>query len=1198
MKRLFSLIIIWIAAICSLQGQASVGQSAGTTNAFTKVEPPARYLYRSELNTVPTAKFAVSFSSDFPDSARTAFLRATEVWSYLISAQESIHITADWRELSGTTLASAAPDSFFKNFPNAPKANAYYTVALAEAISHQNLNGSKSEIKVNVDSGRTDWYFGTDGNVPAYRYDLVTAIMHELAHGFGFYSSFNVDGSNGYWGTVNGYSGYKMAMDDPCIVGMNHGTSIYHLTNTSTYANPSIELGDRLKGGNIYFDGDNVYRIAGNSLVKLYAPNPWNGGSSIDHLERSLYPAGSSNALMTQKQDFAEATHSPGELGLAILQDLGWNVNRAVTITWPTAGTVWQKNTTDTVEWTDNKYLGGILSVQLWKKNINGTYSYYSTIGTANSNQGSNKSFIWNANVDTGMYRLKMLDENEGYGYSNAFAILEEGVIPPVFPPGTPYVVVTNISPTEIPSGQSTVTTTITYTNQFKWVVPSCTPEQKSIVAIKIDGNTFVDYFYSATSGSYTVSFTLGAGPHTLTFVEREIENGKCPGEIGYYVETYRLPWNFNITYGPAPVTLDQKTQEGNHVGTIGVWNGSSFNPRYTPSTTLPFAWHSTQFVHADTNLFSSQKYNNWSKARDNFIPMPDVINRHSFYIDTNITDTYQSNLKPTADATLQIQVDGINTGNVYFQDPWLIDSVDYSHGNARMNRGKDNSLFRSVAYATNNLGTTTNYKGVILNQGGPDANNLVPPYYSIRALAPSDYTSTFLGWSVTSGNASFQNASTQQTAVVFKQANTTVTAKYKGKLRTGRPDLADTKNQRRIFSNGNNWAMVYESMGEIWLSSSGDNGNTWTENGKLSGGTGAASNPSISNVVTSYSVTGPYSVFLISWLENNKVHLQTMNSGEIGVGLYFGWVYGGNTTTQNNNNHVTIGHWTSNPTFYIPCSPTSTARPVIHLNLNDAANLLLTFVYENVNGGIVSGQINLARPNNIFVNDINQGTLVPFNGYNYRTVSTHGSDQYPVIIQYSQIYGYPGSTYIFYLAGGYASGRRVACYDYLTNQNTLLNNPNNDYTYFSLQGAVSPTSGTYGLVAEATNYSYGYPPVSVANFYFHPTYYGTTIPGPNIVATNMVSPSIMFEQRSGFNTGWDGAIVMKSTSDNNFYQYNYYGSLSQLNDSANVAGVFTKEQTVSGDRTSMLVKTTISPAKLEKYSGSGLAKSAGGLAV
>ena len=45
-----------------------------------------------------------------------------------------------------------------------------------------------------------NWYFGTDGQTPTTKYDLVTVALHEICHGLGFFDSFSSDGSNGSFG--------------------------------------------------------------------------------------------------------------------------------------------------------------------------------------------------------------------------------------------------------------------------------------------------------------------------------------------------------------------------------------------------------------------------------------------------------------------------------------------------------------------------------------------------------------------------------------------------------------------------------------------------------------------------------------------------------------------------------------------------------------------------------------------------------------------------------------------------------------------------------------------------------------------------------------------------------------------------------------------------------------------------------------
>ena len=46
-------------------------------------------------------------------------------------------------------------------------------------------------------SSTASYYFGTDGNCPADKYDFVQLVMHEIGHGIGFIGSMKV--SEGRW---------------------------------------------------------------------------------------------------------------------------------------------------------------------------------------------------------------------------------------------------------------------------------------------------------------------------------------------------------------------------------------------------------------------------------------------------------------------------------------------------------------------------------------------------------------------------------------------------------------------------------------------------------------------------------------------------------------------------------------------------------------------------------------------------------------------------------------------------------------------------------------------------------------------------------------------------------------------------------------------------------------------------------------
>ena len=108
-----------------------------------------------------------------------------------MASPDTIRVLANWRALDQGVLGSAGPTNVYANFKNAPLRNVWYSVALAEKIAGESLNGTNADINCNFSSS-INWYFGTDGNPPSGEFDLVSVILHELGHGLGFLAYKNV----------------------------------------------------------------------------------------------------------------------------------------------------------------------------------------------------------------------------------------------------------------------------------------------------------------------------------------------------------------------------------------------------------------------------------------------------------------------------------------------------------------------------------------------------------------------------------------------------------------------------------------------------------------------------------------------------------------------------------------------------------------------------------------------------------------------------------------------------------------------------------------------------------------------------------------------------------------------------------------------------------------------------------------------
>jgi hypothetical protein len=96
--------------------------------------------------------------------------------------------------MTSAVLGSAGPIEAYQNFPNAPVANTWYHVALANKLAGADLNAGANDINATFNSnlngnpsclGGTLWYYGYDGNEGA-NIELLPVVLHELGHGLGF----------------------------------------------------------------------------------------------------------------------------------------------------------------------------------------------------------------------------------------------------------------------------------------------------------------------------------------------------------------------------------------------------------------------------------------------------------------------------------------------------------------------------------------------------------------------------------------------------------------------------------------------------------------------------------------------------------------------------------------------------------------------------------------------------------------------------------------------------------------------------------------------------------------------------------------------------------------------------------------------------------------------------------------------------
>lgn len=276
-------------------------------------ELPLRYL---RINAQPSAKFSPRYY-DVPDSVKTVVEAAFGVWDKILISRVPIHIDVYWTDLVASTLATAGSDRVFKNFKNAPLNNVWYPSALADALSGESVNGNNPDIVLKINRN-VNWNLDYDGPQNFRYYDMLSVIIHEIAHGIGFMSSFEANGTERLkWGIQD-----LPFIYDQYVVDRN-GNS---LVDKRFYANDSEELLQEVTEREIYFHVDSgTYSVM---QPRLHTSRPFSAGASLSHVSASqVYRPDDRDRLMLPTLSQGVRYHYPGNGILAILFQMGWALN-------------------------------------------------------------------------------------------------------------------------------------------------------------------------------------------------------------------------------------------------------------------------------------------------------------------------------------------------------------------------------------------------------------------------------------------------------------------------------------------------------------------------------------------------------------------------------------------------------------------------------------------------------------------------------------------------------------------------------------------------------------------------------------------------------------------------------------------------------------------------------------------------------
>lgn len=332
MKRLLSLLIILISfsQILSVNAQNLIKNSSrslvcyGSNKVNKSYTPPPDEFFRKSGS--KNGGSITIYYTGFSVQAKAAMEYAKSILEKLLPADTKFTVLATWEKISTAgVLAQSSITGYAGGWGiDALNPLSIYPVALAEKIAGESLNTDPDgDITLSVNSS-INWYLGTDGQVPAQKYDLITVALHELCHGLGFFDSFTTGTTLGSWGI-----GSIPLIYDTFVENFSGNG----LTDTLKFLNNSAELRSQLTGNQVYFNGPLLKAYSksvnySNLRAKLYAPSTWDAGSSISHLDETATLK--MNSLMTPFVDLQEAIHDPGKYTFSILGDLGWINTRII----------------------------------------------------------------------------------------------------------------------------------------------------------------------------------------------------------------------------------------------------------------------------------------------------------------------------------------------------------------------------------------------------------------------------------------------------------------------------------------------------------------------------------------------------------------------------------------------------------------------------------------------------------------------------------------------------------------------------------------------------------------------------------------------------------------------------------------------------------------------------------------------------
>jgi hypothetical protein len=228
-------------------------------------------------------------------------LSSTLVWSQFLknTPSRSLEMHLFWTNYAGLTLGGSYN-------PYVARSGSAYTQTeyIWRAGGHMSVD-TDLRIVYDTDAAGYSWNFGT-GSPSGSQIDFRSVITHEIGHSVGFASTYLSSTDKWWTGGITAWDGNLMDSSGNRPSAGTSGTP----GNFNQVDNP------------VYFTGPNAVAFNGGANVPIYAPDPYAAGSSLTHVNEGTFPGD----LMSPSIMLGEEVRQPTLLDLAIMKDIGWNV--------------------------------------------------------------------------------------------------------------------------------------------------------------------------------------------------------------------------------------------------------------------------------------------------------------------------------------------------------------------------------------------------------------------------------------------------------------------------------------------------------------------------------------------------------------------------------------------------------------------------------------------------------------------------------------------------------------------------------------------------------------------------------------------------------------------------------------------------------------------------------------------------------